>query len=47
MTSRAAGRYDLRRIAHDAMLQHGLLPEFSEDVCRTNKIDGAAARSAQ
>jgi VacB/RNase II family 3'-5' exoribonuclease len=43
----ATGRYDLRRIAHDAMLQHGLLPDFSEDViAETNKIDGAAARSA-
>ena len=39
----ATGRYDLRRIAHDAMLQHGLLPDFSEDVvAETNKIDGAA-----
>jgi ribonuclease R len=27
-----AGKYDLQRIAHEAMLQHGLLPDFSPDV---------------
>ena len=44
--NRAAGKYDLRRIAHDAMLQHGLLPEFSEDVlAETERIDGAASKS--
>ena len=40
------GRYDLRRIAHDAMLQHGLLPEFSDDVlAETERIAGAASAS--
>ena len=30
--NRTARQYDLRRIAHDAMLQHGLQPEFSAEV---------------
>ena len=28
------GSHDLRRIAHDAMLQRGMLPDFSADVLR-------------
>jgi len=46
MSNNRANRYDLRRIAHDAMLQHGLLPEFpNEVVAETNRIDGAAHRA--
>jgi hypothetical protein len=26
------GKYLLQRVAHEAMLQHGLLPDFSGDV---------------
>lgn len=32
MNDSRAPRYDLRRIAHEAMLQHGLLPDFSKGV---------------
>ena len=42
-----SSKYDLRHIAHDAMLQHGLLPEFSADVLhQADKIAGAATGSA-
>ena len=45
MNDNRANRYDLRRIARDAMLQHGLLPEFSDEVlAETGKIDAAAGR---
>src|SRR4029079_16680330 len=40
-------RYDLRRIAHDAMLQHGLLPDFTADaLAETERISVAAERSS-
>ena len=40
-------RYDLRAIAHDAMVRRGLLPDFSPAVlAQTETIDGAATRSA-
>src|SRR4051794_24435117 len=38
-----AGKHDLRRLAHDAMVQHGLLPDFSAEVlAEADKIAGAA-----
>ena len=45
MTSnRTTARFDLRRLAHDAMLQHGLLPEFSDAVlAETERIAGPAS----
>jgi VacB/RNase II family 3'-5' exoribonuclease len=42
-SNRLPGKYNLQRIAHEAMLQHGLLPDFSQDVlAETEKIGGAA-----
>jgi exoribonuclease-2 len=47
MNNRNKNRYDLRRIAHDAMLHHGLKPDFSADViAETEQIAGAATRPA-
>ena len=44
--NRAPVRYDLRAVAHDAMVQRGLLPEFSPAVLeQTEKITGAATGS--
>ena len=37
--NRKAARYDLRRIAHDAMLQRGLLPDFSAAVLAETERD--------
>jgi len=40
-----SARYDLRRLAHDAMLQHGLLPDFSpEALVESTAFSGAAHR---
>ena len=45
-TNQTTGKYDLRRIAHDAMLQRGLLPDFSAEVlAQTDKITSAATGS--
>ena len=45
-TNRTTGKFDLRSIAHDAMLQRGLLPDFSAEVlAQTNKITSAATGS--
>jgi VacB/RNase II family 3'-5' exoribonuclease len=42
-SNRTQSRHDLRRIAHDAMLQHGLLADFAGDVlAETEEIAGAA-----
>ena len=42
---RNKNRYDLRRIAHDAMLQHGLQPDFSAEViAETEKIADTSPR---
>lgn len=42
--NRRFGRYSLQAIAHDAMLQRGLLPDFSDAVLReTKNIPGPAA----
>ena len=45
-TTRIAGKDELRSIAHEVMLQRGLLPEFSPAViAQTNRITQAAAVS--
>jgi VacB/RNase II family 3'-5' exoribonuclease len=45
-TNRTTAKYDLRSIAHDVMLQRGLLPDFSAEVIeQTNKITNAATGS--
>jgi ribonuclease R len=45
-TNRTTGKYALRSIAHDAMLQRGLLPDFSAAVLeQTENITGAAIGS--
>jgi len=45
-TTGRTGKDDLRAIAHDAMLQRGLLPDFSVAVvAETRKITGAATAS--
>src|SRR5688572_27411523 len=45
-SNRTGSRYDLRRIARDAMLQHGLLADFADDVlAETEGITGAARRA--
>ena len=45
-SNRTSGRYFLRAIAHDAMLQRGLLPDFSDAVLREAKdIPGPAVAS--
>src|SRR5450631_4115833 len=45
-TNRTNANYDLRRIAHDVMLQRGLLPDFSAEVLsQTEKITSAATGS--
>lgn len=42
---RKSARHDLQRIAHDAMLQHGLLPDFSpEEMTQVAQIAAAATR---
>src|SRR5688500_498655 len=42
-SNRTGSRHDLRRIARDAMLQHGLLADFAGDVlAETEGIAGAA-----
>src|SRR5215216_6269062 len=46
-TRRTTVKNDLRGIAHDAMLQHGLLPDFSAAVlAEIGKITGAALESS-
>src|SRR4051794_22078947 len=46
-SNRTTAKNDLRGIAHDAMLQHGLLPDFSTAVlAETDKIAGAAAAAS-
>jgi exoribonuclease-2 len=46
MSNNRASKFDLRRIAHDAMLHHGLLPEFPDEViAETHRTEGAAHRS--
>ncbi len=45
--TRQEGRFDLQRVAREAMRQHGLLPEFSEAVLvETDRIAGATKPSA-
>jgi VacB/RNase II family 3'-5' exoribonuclease len=45
-TNRTNASYDLRRIAHDVMLQRGLLPDFSAEVLsQTERITSAATGS--
>ena len=45
-SSRTESRYDLRRIARDAMLQHGLLADFADDVLtEAESIGGGAPHS--
>jgi exoribonuclease-2 len=46
MTRNSASRYDLRAIAHQAMLQRGLEPDFSDAVLRETKgLAGPASAS--
>ena len=46
MTTRSIGKDELRIIAREAMLQHGLLPDFSSaTVAQANQITQAAAAS--
>ena len=45
-TTQPTGRDDLRALAHDAMIQRGLLPDFSSDViAETSRLTQAAAAS--
>src|SRR6187397_1751813 len=44
----STGEYDLRSIAHEAMSQHGLLPDFSEAaLAEARKITGAAVAAGK
>ena len=44
----STGEYDLRSIAHEAMSQHGLLPDFSEAaLAEARKIAGAAVAAGE
>ena len=47
-TAHTAGKYDLQAIAHEAMLQHHLLPDFSPAVINeTRQITQAATASSE
>ena len=48
MTTFSTGKHDLQRIAHEAMLQRGLLPDFSTAViAEANQITEAAAAQGE